>query len=128
MPEKEHYKRGFTAFEFMISLAVISILFFFTSAIACKTKQKAVEARLHVDIHEIKTALEEYNLDHGTYPPAGIENLVNALRPYIKFQPKYLKDGKFIDPWGNPYIYYFPSKNGRLDYDLYSLGKSKYPY
>ena len=27
-----------------------------------------------------------------------------------------------VDPWGNPYIYYFPSKHNQNSYDLLSAG------
>lgn len=115
---------AFTLTELLVAILVVGVLTGATVGVVQKAKQKAIEMRAPVDIHEMKTALEEYHSDHGSYPPGGIENLTKALEPYMNADPKNIKDGKAIDPWGNPYIYDNPGKiNPGGGYDLYSGGR-----
>lgn len=74
------------------------------------------------DIAVLGQALETYRLDNLTYPDAGsgLQALVTPpttggstrTEGYIKKLPN--------DPWGRPYQYSNPGKNGA--FDVYSLG------
>jgi general secretion pathway protein G len=70
----------------------------------------------------IKTALDSYEADNGFYPKS-LQDLIqqpsnarNWKGPY--FDPPQLP----VDPWGNPYVYYYPGKHNSSSYDLLSVG------
>jgi general secretion pathway protein G len=68
----------------------------------------------------IKSALGQYEIDNGFYPKSLQDLLVqpsnakNWHGPYLDKLP--------VDPWSNPYIYYFPGKHNQAGYDLLSVG------
>jgi general secretion pathway protein G len=70
----------------------------------------------------IKAALDHYEIDNGTYPKS-LNDLIQQpsdakhwAGPY--FDPPQLP----VDPWGNAYLYYYPSKRNQPTYDLLSAG------
>jgi len=109
---------AFTLTEVLVAVAIAGILIGLAVGAIHKARQKAVEARAPVDIHDMKIALEQYNADHGAYPPSGNKNLVLAAEPYTEINPKNIKDGEFIDPWGKPYNYENPGRINPGGYDL----------
>jgi len=70
----------------------------------------------------IKSALGAYEVDNGFYPKSLQDLLVQPANaknwhgPYLDKLP--------TDPWGNPYIYYYPGKHSANSYDLLSTGPS----
>ncbi|MCQ9208775.1 MAG: type II secretion system protein GspG, partial [Omnitrophica bacterium] len=42
--------------------------------------------------------------------------------PYMRLKEQDLEDGKYIDPWGNPYSYINPGTHNTSFYDIYSYG------
>jgi general secretion pathway protein G len=68
----------------------------------------------------IKSALGQYEIDNGFYPKSLQDLLVqpsnakNWHGPYLDKLP--------VDPWSNPYVYYFPGKHNQTGYDLLSVG------
>jgi general secretion pathway protein G len=75
------------------------------------------------DVSNLKVALDAFQIDNGRFPtPAeGLNILVNPPnggRAYVDKVP--------IDPWGTPYIYRVPGKNGQ-DFDLFSCGPDGIP-
>ncbi|MDD4294502.1 MAG: type II secretion system major pseudopilin GspG [Candidatus Omnitrophica bacterium] len=84
-------------------------------------------ARTDIKVN-IPTALKLYELDNGTFPTTqqGLDSLVekSILAPIpSNWNGPYIEGDTFLDPWGNKYIYKYPSAHGE-DYDLYSLGKT----
>jgi type II secretion system protein G len=78
-----------------------------------------VSAKLQV--YDIRTAIEEFNLDNGRYPTTteGIKELVydtSHLKTWHQYLPRVP-----IDPWGNEYVYRCPGTGDR-SFDLYSCG------
>jgi general secretion pathway protein G len=81
-------------------------------------------AAASTDIMSLKIALDAFQIDFGRYPTTaeGLNVLVNppnGSHAYIDKVP--------IDPWGTPYIYRVPGKNGQ-DFDLFSCGPDGIPY
>jgi general secretion pathway protein G len=73
------------------------------------------------DIHGgIKTALDRYEIDNGSYPRS-LNDLIQAPGDAKHWSGPYI-DQLPIDPWGNPYIYYYPGKHNQAGYDLLSMG------
>ena len=121
--ETRHLRRAFTLVELMLVVTIIGIL---AALVIPKIAGKGEEARIkaaYADIHGgIKSALDEYEVDNGTYPKS-LQDLIqqpsnakNWKGPY--FDPPVLPK----DPWGNPYIYYYPGKHNPTSYDLSSMG------
>jgi len=87
---------AFTLTEVLVAVVIIGLLIGLAVGVIYKARQKAAELRAPVDIHDMKIALEQYNTDHGSYPPSGNKNLVAAAEPYTEIDPKNIRDGEFI--------------------------------
>ena len=114
-------RRGFTLTELMLVVVIIGIL---AALVIPKIAGNSERARLtaaQADINGgIKSALGQYEIDNGFYPKSLQDLLVqpsnakNWHGPYLDKLP--------VDPWSNPYIYYFPGKHNQTGYDLLSAG------
>lgn len=73
----------------------------------------------------LKSALEMYQRDKGTYPPSGSVSLSKALaregvEGYVKLPKTFFdKEGRILDEWGRPLVYTRLAPN---QYLLYSVG------
>jgi len=117
------YKKGFALIELLLVVAILSVLIAIVTPRLVGRSERAKMTAASVEINNIATALDLYELDNGKYPPA--EDGLNALRskpagasnwngPYLKKMPS--------DPWGNAYSYKSPGMHNSEDYDLYSFG------
>src|SRR5208337_1394980 len=121
--QKQTLNRAFTLVEMMLVVAIIGIL---AALVIPKIAGKSEQARItaaQTDIRAgIKTALDSFEVDNGFYPKS-LQDLIqqpsnakNWHGPY--FDPPQLP----MDPWGNPYVYYYPGKHNPTSYDLLSVG------
>ncbi len=121
---------GVTLIEMMVVLVIIAIV---AALIVPNVIGRPDEARVTVartDVRSISASLEMYRLDNRSYPASsqGLEALVT--RPVSPPAPPNWAEGGYlaqvpVDPWGNPYIYRAPGKDG--PYDLISLGADGQP-
>ena len=114
---------GFTLVEMLLVVAIIGILATLVIPKIAGTTDTARKTRAMADIRGgIKTALDHYEIDNGFYPRTLNDLLVqpadskNWRGPY--FDPAQLP----MDPWNQPYVYYFPGKHNPSGYDLLSVG------
>ncbi|MBB3764900.1 type II secretion system major pseudopilin GspG [Sphingomicrobium lutaoense] len=115
-------KNGFTLIELMVVIVIIGLLGTVVVINVLPSQDKALVTKAQTDIATLGQAMEMYRLDHFNYPDqgAGLAALVNPpgrSQGYIKRLPD--------DPWGNPYRYSVPGRNG--PYDIYSLGADGAP-
>lgn len=113
-------ENGFTLVELLLVVIILATLAAMIVPRLAGRSEQAKIAIARTDVtSNIPLALDLYELDIGKYPnnlqalltnPGGLKNWNG---PYIKRKP--------IDPWGNEYVYKYPSTHGK-DYDLYSLG------
>jgi len=105
---------GFTLIELMVVILIIGLLATIVVQSLKGATDKAKRVKAEADISEIKTALDRYYLDVGSYPNTeqGLQALVSAPNtgrsvsqggggdyqgPYLEKLPP--------DPWGNLYVY-----------------------
>jgi len=122
--------RGFTLIEIMVVIVIIGLL----AAVIVPTVMGKVDdarvAKAKADIQSLEAALSMYYLDNSKYPSS--EQGLTALTqqptdPSIKhWRPGGYLERVSKDPWGNPYLYTFPSTHGK-QYDLYTLGADGQP-
>jgi general secretion pathway protein G len=112
--------KGFTLIELMVVLVILGVL---AAIIAPKIMDRPGEARIiaaRQDISSLVQALKLYRLDNIRYPSTeqGLQSLVT--KPSIEPIPNNWKSGGYLerlpkDPWGNPYLYLNPGRNGEID-------------
>jgi general secretion pathway protein G len=114
---------GFTLTEIMLVVVIIGILAALVIPKIAGSSERARVTAAQADIKGgIKSAIGQYEVDNGFYPKS-LQDLIvqpanskNWHGPY--FDPPQLP----VDPWGNPYIYYYPGKHNPTSYDLLSIG------
>ncbi len=114
---------GFTLTEIMLVVVIIGILAALVIPKIAGSSERARVTAAEADIKGgIKSAIGQYEVDNGFYPKS-LQDLIvqppnarNWHGPY--FDPPKLP----VDPWGNPYVYYFPGKHNPTSYDLLSIG------
>lgn len=101
---------GFTLIELMVVILIIGLLATIVVQNLRGATDKAKRIKAQADISALKTALDRYYLDNGSYPATdqGLPALVSA--PQSGKVPTDYPAGGYIekipnDPWGNPYIY-----------------------
>jgi general secretion pathway protein G len=114
--------RGLTFIEMMVVLAIIGLLLALVGPQFIGQVGKAeVQAAKH-QIELLGTALDTVRLDVGRYPTTQEGLAALRARPFgmDRWDGPYLKKDVPLDPWGNPYVYRSPGKEGA--YDLFSYG------
>ena len=118
---------GFTLTEMLVTLFILGLVTTVVVINVLPNQDKAMVAKAKADVSTLAQAMESYRLDNMTYPSAseGLQALVtppvaagsSARTGYIKKLP--------TDPWGRPYQYANPGRNGA--FDVYSLGADGAP-
>jgi general secretion pathway protein G len=119
--KKNKLSRAFTLVEMLLVVTIIGILAALVIPRIAGTSERARQQAAIADINGgIKSALGAYEVDNGFYPKSLQDLLVqpsnakNWHGPYLDKLPE--------DPWGNPYVYYYPGKHNPNGYDLLSVG------
>lgn len=119
---------GFTLIELLVALAIIVMLATFAAPQVLKYVGKARTETARAQISAISTALELYALDNGGFPQqqAGLRALVDNVSASNRWRGPYLKRAEgIIDPWGHPFRYTVPGRNGQPD--VFTLGRDNAP-
>jgi len=113
--------RAFTLVEMLLVVTIIGILAALVIPRIVGVGERSRITAAKADINGgIKSALGQYEVDNGFFPKS-LQDLVtqpsnakNWHGPYLEKLP--------VDPWGNPYVYYYPGKHTASSYDLLSGG------
>ena len=121
-PSKRALACGMTFIEMMVVLAIIGLLLALVGPQFIGQVGKAEVQAAQQQIQLLETALDTMRLDVGRYPTTqeGLDAL--RTRPFglDRWDGPYLKKNVPLDPWGNPYQYRSPGKQGA--FDLFSYG------
>ena len=113
---------GFTMMELLIVLVIIGLLAALVGPALYQRIAPAKESVARAQIENFMTALDSYFVDTGRFPTAqqGLQALRIRPESEARWKGLYLKKEIPADPWGNPFVYRSPGRNG--GYELLSLG------
>jgi general secretion pathway protein G len=101
---------GFTLIEIMVVILILGLLATIVVQSLRGATDKAKRTKATADLAELKTALDRYYLDNGSYPTTdqGLQALVTV--PTSGRIPANYEEGGYIqrvppDPWGSNYVY-----------------------
>ncbi|MBR4597748.1 MAG: type II secretion system major pseudopilin GspG [Opitutales bacterium] len=129
--EKGKRRANFSLVEMLIFFGIFAVvvLFFYSNYFKMKERSRMRVAQTYIQ-ETLPSALEAYKIDIGEYPAdeQGLEALLSApLGLEKKWKGPYIPCKKLLDPWGNDYLYTFPSTQGDGEYDLWSRGPDGIP-
>jgi general secretion pathway protein G len=106
-------EEGFTLVELMVVIVIIGLLATVVIVNVMPATDKAAVTKAKADIATLEQGVEMYRLNRMRYPQGegGLQAVVDE--GFVKRLPK--------DPWGNPYKYAAPGREGR-QFEIYSLG------
>ena len=119
---------AFTLVQLLIVITVVVILAGVAAPRLLRQQEKARRTQATDDIDELGLALDRYANHNGTYPSTeqGLKALwEKPISPPVpsNWQGSYLDKPILKDPWGNDYVYIYPGRHNKNDYDLLSYGK-----
>ncbi len=124
-PPRFYRQSGFTLVELMVVIVIIGLLATVVMINVMPSQDRAMTEKARADVSVLEQALETYRLENFAYPTTE-QGLDALLRPPAGLaRPERYRKGGYVrrlpqDPWGNPYQYRRPGRNGA--FDVYSLG------
>jgi general secretion pathway protein G len=111
--KKRKQESGFTLVELMVVIVIIGLLATVVVINVMPAREVARVKKAQADISLLEQAAEMYRLNKLNYPTTG-EGLASLVSEgLVKRLPQ--------DPWGHPYNYTVPGREGRA-FDIYSYG------
>jgi general secretion pathway protein G len=125
---RRHPAAGFTLIELLVVLVILGLLAALAGprVVGYLGGARADTAKLQIE--NLKSSLDLYRLDTGSYPTTqqGLGALIRNPGNVPGWKGPYVDSPTPpADPWGTPYGYRAPGERGA--YDLYSLGSDKAP-
>ncbi len=121
-------KQGFSLVEVLVALAIVAIMSAVVAVNLLGARHEANITSAASQLTHFETALTLYSTQQGTLPTlrqglaALVEEPTSAPLPPRYPQGGYLNSNEVpLDPWGNPYVYYVPGRNGQ-PFEVVSLG------
>ena len=116
-------RNGFTLIEMLVVIAIIAALASIIIPLATGAADRAKAKKAQNDAHALKVAVKEFHKDHHYMPYQATGKAVVGDDKWVKtddkdwveiiqgknamkkgyFNGKVDENGKFLDPWGNPY-------------------------
>lgn len=119
MKSRRTTEQGFTLIEIMVVILILGLLATLVVQSLRGATDKAKRTKAIADISELKTALDRYYIDNGSYPTSdqGLQALVappaqqglsdsgNGGASSSSYEDGGYVEKVPLDPWGNPYFY-----------------------
>ena len=111
MRSRRNNQAGFTLIEIMVVILILGLLATLVVQSLRGATDKAKRTKAMADIAELKTALDRYYFDNGSYPSTdqGLQALVAPPVQQADGSSSSDEDGYIRrvpnDPWNNPYVY-----------------------
>lgn len=117
---------GFSLLEMLVVLVIIGLV---ASLVGPRLFSRVDSSKVQVaetQVRMLRSAVETYRLEVGQLPTAeqGLDVLYSRPgdeRAGARWRGPYLDEPVPLDPWGNPYQYSIPGRDGR-PFALYSFG------
>jgi general secretion pathway protein G len=115
-------RQGFTLMELLVVLVIIGLLAALVGPSLYQRIKPAKQSAASAQISNFSTALDTFFVDVGRYPTTQEGLLALRKKPdgVAKWNGPYVKKEIPLDPWGNPYQYRAPGRNG--GFDIISFG------
>ncbi len=120
---------GFTLIELLVVLVILGLIAGLVGPHVMGLLGKAKSDLARVQMENISTSLDLFNLDIGRYPNAaeGLKALIKRPQNTSNWAGPYLQtDAIPVDPWGRVYVYKQPGDSGK-PYQLKTLGENGVP-
>jgi len=120
---------GMTLVEIMIVVAILGLMASIVGVAVFKNFQEARRQTAQTQIKDFGSALQLYNRDCGKYPTTaqGLQALVANPGNCPRWKG-YLENNTIpLDPWGNPYDYFYPGVHGQPEFEIISRGPDSEP-
>ena len=114
---------GFTLLELLVVLVVMGMLAAIVTPQVMTMLSGAKTNAAALQVETLSTALNYYQLDVGSYPSKeqGLDALWQKPKDPGNWRGPYIrKKQHLLDPWGKPFLYTAPGRQG--PFDIYSLG------
>ena len=119
-------RAGFSLVELMVVIVIIGLLATVVVINVLPAQDRAMIEKAGADIAVLEQAVETYRLDNLVFPRTedGPQALVSP--PAGLTRPERYRQGGYVrrlpeDPWGNPYQYRAPGRDGR-PFEILSFG------
>lgn len=119
---------GFTLLELLVVLGIITLLVTLAYPQVTRYLGTARTETARAQMNAIASALELFALDNGGFPSqqVGLAALGKAPQGLKNWRGPYLKKAEGLnDPWGRPYQYKVPGRNG--PFEIVTLGRDNAP-
>lgn len=113
---------GLTLIEILVVMVIIAMFATLVGQRLFRNVERARQTTAKVQITEFESVLDLFRLDVGRYPTSeeGLPSLRVKPPNVSNWDGPYLRKDVPPDPWGRPYIYRFPGRNG--DFEVISYG------
>lgn len=113
---------GFTMMELLVVLVIVGLLAALVGPTLYQRIKPAKQSAARAQIENFMTALDSFFIDVNRYPSTreGLKALRTQPEGAGNWRGPYLKKELPRDPWGNPYQYRSPGRNG--GYEIVSYG------
>jgi len=108
--------------ELLLVLVIIGLLAALVGPTLYQRIKPAKESAARAQIENFATALDSFYIDVGRYPNSqeGLKVLRTKPEGIDRWNGPYLRKEVPADPWGHPYVYRAPGRNG--GYEIVSYG------